>query len=151
VSRTFLGNLGRAALAVVIAVAPGAAHAQSPDIARFVGTYDATRPGADATQTIELLLYAGGGARLTTTPSITKTAAGTAVWPVVERGTWSVGDGFAIVHLTLSVNVINKKPADRHPEDVALSYRLFRCTLTLARDDALLYGKAGLKLHKRNC
>lgn len=146
-----LNMLAMGTIATAIASAPAISVAQSPDIARFVGTYDATLPGADSAQTIELLLYAGGGARLTTTPSITKTAAGTLVWPVVERGTWSVGDGFAIVHLTLTVNVVNKKPADRHPEDVALSFRLFRCTLALARDDALIYVKGGLKLHKRQC
>jgi hypothetical protein len=149
--RTILEKIASAALAATIACAPAASFAQSPDIARFVGTYDGSHPAADNTQAIELLLYAGGGARLTTTPGITKTAAGTPVWPTVERGTWSVGDGFAIVHLTLVVSMVNAKPGDRHVEDVALSYRLFRCTLTLARDDALLYGKAGIKLHKRNC
>jgi hypothetical protein len=144
-------GLAAAAFAAAIVVAAVPSPAQSPDIVRFTGTYQGTSPGADSTRTIELLLYAGGGARLTTTPGITKTAAGVAVWPVVERGTWSVGDNFAIVHLTLIVDILNKKPGDRHPEDVALTFRLFHCTLSLARDDALVYGKSGLKLHKAKC
>jgi hypothetical protein len=144
-------DLTAAAFAAAIVVAAVPSPAQSPDIVRFTGTYQGTSLGADSTRTIELLLYAGGGARLTTTPDITKTAAGVAVWPVVERGTWSVGDNLAIVHLTLFVDMVKNKPGDRHPEDVALTFRLFRCTLSLARDDVQIYGKAGLKLHKAKC
>lgn len=144
--RRVLGWIVCTAALAGLGFAPSAA--QSPDIVRFSGTYDGTRADSNA---VELLLYPGGGARLTTTPAASGTPAATPVYPIVERGTWSVGDGFAIVHLTLAVNVVNKKPMDRHTEDVALSFRLFRCTLRLARDDAQIYGKAGLKLHKRNC
>jgi len=142
-----------AALAAFGILAPAPAKAQSEQIRRFVGLYDATRQGADSTQQITLELDPGGRAVMTTTfPGYTKTAAGVRVSPVWERGTWSVANQYAIVHLTRRANGVDGKHDPSKPEDVALTFSLgFRCTLKLERDDSNVFGKDGLRLKGRGC
>ncbi len=140
-----------AVLLMLAAAMPTRTKAQSAEIARFVGTYDAVRPGANGNNALELVLFPGGGAKLTTTPSITQSASGKPVWPVVERGTWSVAEGSAFVHFTLAVNIVDRKPADRHTEEVVLVFDLSGCTLKLVHDHSNVYGNSGLRMRKRKC
>jgi hypothetical protein len=142
-----------AALAALGMLAPPAAKAQSEQIRRFVGLYDATLKGADSTQQIMLELDPGGRAVMATTfPGYTRTAAGVRVSPVFERGTWSVANQYAIVHFVRRANGVEGKHDAYKPEDVALTFSLgFHCTLKLERDDANVFGKDGLRLKGRGC
>jgi hypothetical protein len=148
-------TLALAALAALGFALPPPAGAQSTQIRRFVGIYSATRQGADsAQQLLKLELDPGGRAVLTTTyPGYTKSAAGAAVYPQIEKGTWSVANQYAIVHFTRRANVTGNGTHDTYkPEDIALTFSLgFRCTLKLERDDANLFGKDGLKMQGHGC
>jgi len=146
--RRFSSAVPAALIAVLCATLPNGASAQSTELARFVGTYDGTRAVAGGNAIVNLVLYTGGGAKLTTTPPA---PSGKRPVSVVERGTWSFAERLAIAHFTLAVNVVDNKPADRHVEDVALSFKLSRCNLSIARDDANVYGNAGLTLRKAKC
>ena len=84
------------------ALLPAALPAQTPSAAPayrrerpLVGTYVATRPGADAMQTLRLRLRPDGSATLQTNYSIERTAAGTRVYPLLETGTWLERSGTA--------------------------------------------------------
>src|ERR1700676_4018684 len=133
-------TLALAALAALGFSLPTPAGAQSNQIRRFVGIYSATRQSADSAQprlVLELELDPGGRAVLTTTyPGYTTTTAGAPVYPQIEKGTWSVANQYAIVHLTRRANLIGKGMHDKYkPEDIALTFSLgFGCMLKLERD-----------------
>jgi len=142
-----------AVLAALGILAPPAARAQSDQIRRFVRLYDATRQNGQTTQTLVLELDPGGRALMTTTTfdaaqSVSRAPAA----PVIEKGTWSVANQYAIVHFTRRANGVETKHDKYQPEDVALTFSLgFRCTLKLERDDANVFGKDGLRMKARGC
>ena len=134
-----------ATLAALGILAPSATHAQSDQIRRFVRLYDAARQNGQTTQQLTLELDPGGRAVLLTTSTAPAAS-------VVEKGTWSVANQYAIVHLTRRANGVEDKHDKYQTEDVALTFSLgFRCTLKLERDDANIFGKDGLRMKARGC
>ena len=127
---------------------PVAAAADSP----FVAFYTATRAGADATQLLTLRLRADGRASLRTeTPGYTQTAAGTAVTPTFETGTWSQLDGHALVHFERISGIVDRIPTDIQSESVDLSFALSGCALRLDGDPAKAYGSGGITFTRTGC
>lgn len=145
-------SIGVALLIALATVAPQSASAQSSQISSYVGTYEATRLGAEGAQSLTLVLAPHGIARLRTEfPGYARTAVDATVDPRIEDGSWAIGGPYAIVHLTRTTQSIAGKPPRPRREDVALTFSLRRCTLTLKLDPTNQFGTDGLKMKKRGC
>lgn len=148
--------LGFAAVPLALALLPAALPAQTPSAApataasALVGTYVATRPGADAMQTLRLRLRPDGSATLQTNYSIERTAAGTRVYPLLETGTWLERSGTVVVRLERTAQVIDGKPAGARASSERLTLVPGGCRLRLVADPAN-GGPAKLAFFKAGC
>jgi hypothetical protein len=135
------------ACAVLLATATSA-HAAS----RYAGTYTTTRPGADSTQFLVLVLAPSGRASLTTRyPDLERTV-GPSVLPIAEVGTWHDHGAYAEVRFTAFGLVRDGKMMRPKRDNNVISFALTkRCLLRAVRYSQATYGEAGLTMDKADC
>ena len=140
--RLALGLLAFAALA-------GAASASPP--AGFSGTYITTRPGAQSTQELVLVLARDGHATLTTAfPDLVRRY-GSGVLPVRETGTWRDRGREAEIRLTEIGLLRNGTIVRTRHENKLIVFAPMGCRLSTVRYPVELYGDAGLTFEKSGC
>ncbi len=124
------------------------ARAATPQPSRFAGTYTVTQVGGAGVQRMELQLLADGHVSMRTTFSrLTQRPIESAVVPpVVERGTWHVHAGRAIVHITQTSSDDANAAADQKPQYTDLTFALSGCELRLVTDHGTT-----LEFSKRHC
>jgi hypothetical protein len=118
---------------------------------RYAGTYTTSRPGADSTQALTLVLDGKHRATLTTRFPDLERRYGPGVLPVRESGTWRERGATAEVHLTGIALVHDGKPQKARKENKLIAFALSRCRLTAVRYSKLLYGEAGLRFERAGC
>ena len=128
-------------------LAPHAADAGS----RYVGTYATTRPGADSTQALTLVLESNGHATLTTRFPDLEQRVGPGVLPVRQSGTWREQRSAALVHLTSAGLLRDGKIVRSGRAKNDITFSLQGCRLIAARYSKIAYGEAGLTFDKSNC
>jgi hypothetical protein len=152
-----LSRLARFALSCAFALLATAATAHRATAAAanpYVGTFWAVRAGADSLQDLKLTIDASGAARLLTRyPGLTRTAAGTRIYPYSEVGTWkkakdgSIDVNFAtagqIGETGIRFNVIG--------DNVRLGLKLTDCILAVVRDQNHSFGTEPLLFRKSGC
>ena len=135
-----------ATLACAAAALP-AGGAPSP----YVGTYITTRPGAQSTQELLLILAPNGGATITTRyPDLVKRF-GPGVLPVRESGTWRTRGSEVEVRLTAGGLLRSDGRMVTKREDKRIVFRLTHCRLSAVEYPVVLYGEAGLTFEKSGC
>ena len=113
------------AFAVLLATTTSA-HAAS----RYAGTYTTTRPGADSTQSLVLVLAPDGRASLTTRYPDLERSVGPGVLPISQVGAWRDRGATAQVRFTAFGLVRNGKMMQpRHDNNVIEFALLHRCLL----------------------
>lgn len=144
---------------VALALIPTTLAAQTPsggiasaaNASPLAGIYVASRPGADAMQTLRLRLRADGSAALQTNYSIERTAAGTRVYPLLETGTWRDVSDTAMLRLDRISQLIDGKPAHVRAYSERLTFRREGCRLRLVADSTSVWGPAKLAFFKAGC
>ncbi|MBV8369981.1 MAG: hypothetical protein JO036_13795 [Candidatus Eremiobacteraeota bacterium] len=116
---------------------------------RYVGTYTMSRPGADSTQALTLVLDRAHRVMLTTRFPDLERRYGPGVLPVRESGSWRERGATAEVHFTRIALVGSKRKARK--EDKVIGFALKGCTLTAVRYSKLLYGDVGLTFERAGC
>ena len=135
-----------ATLACAAAALP-AGGAPSP----YAGTYITTRPGAESTQELLLVLAPNGGATVTTRfPDLVKRF-GPSVLPVRETGTWRPRGGEVEVRLTAGGLLRPDGRIVPKREKKRIVFRLTHCRLSAVEYPVVLYGEAGLTFDKSGC
>ncbi len=128
------------------------ASASADAASRFAGTYTTTRPGADSTQAITLVLAPNGRASLITRYPDLERRVGPNVLPIAEVGTWRDHGGTAEVRFTLFGLVRDGKMAQpKHDNNVMTFSFAQRCLLRAVRYSKVNYGEVGLTLNKAGC
>ncbi len=136
--------------AVIAALLATTAGAQAAS--RYAGTYTTTRPGADSTQAITLVLAPNGRASLITRYPDLERKVGPNVLPIAEVGTWHDRGATAEVRLTKFGLVRDGKVAQPKRDNNVMSFALVkRCLLRAIRYSKVNYGEAGLTLDKSDC
>ncbi len=134
-------------LAAMLAATSGARAADS----RYAGTYTTTRPGADSTQALTLVLERNGRAMLTTRFPDLERRYGRDVLPIREFGSWRDRGSTADVRFAVLGLVRGGLLTKASRENKVLSFALRRCRLTAVQYSKLLYGEAGLNFNKSRC
>ncbi len=135
------------AFAVILA-ATTSAHAAS----RYAGTYTTTRPGADSTQLLVLVLAPNGRASLTTRYPDLERSVGPSVLPISQVGTWRDRGVTAEVRFTAFGLVRNGKMMQPRRDNNVIAFALLhRCLLRAVRYSKVTYGEAGLSMDKVSC
>ena len=116
----------------------------------YAGTYTTSRPGADSTQAITLVLGGAHRATLTTRFPDLERRYGAAILPVRESGSWRERGATAEVHFTRVALVGNSKQKPRK-ENKDIAFALKGCRLIAVRYPKLLYGEAGLSFDRAGC
>jgi hypothetical protein len=135
-----------ATLACTAAALP-AASAPSP----YAGTYITTRPGAQSTQELLLVLAPDGRATFTTRYPDLVRRYGPGVLPVRETGTWRARGRDAEVHFTAGGLLHLDGLTAPRKEDKRLVFTLMGCRLSAVRYPVKFYGEAGLTFEKSGC
>jgi hypothetical protein len=118
---------------------------------RYAGTYTTSRPGADSTQALTLVLDTKHRAMLTTRFPDLERRYGAAILPVRELGTWRERGGTADVRFSSIALLNHGKPQKSRAENKEIAFTLQRCRLTAVRYAKLLYGEAGLTFDRAGC
>jgi len=139
-----------AALALSLAAVLGAANGARAD-SRYAGTYTTTRPGAESTQELTLVLDRRGRATLTTRFPDLDQRYGPKVLPVREAGTWRDRGGRADVRLTTVGLLRDGKLTSGRRDNNVFAFSLQRCSLIATQYSTFRYGEAGLSLEKSGC
>ena len=136
-----------ATLACVAAALP-AAGAPAP----YAGTYITTRPGAQSTQELLLVLARDGRATFTTSYPDLVQRFGPDVLPVRETGTWRARGGEVEVRFTAG-GLLHRdgRLMPQKKEDKLIVFTLMHCRLSALRYPLELYGEAGLTFEKSGC
>ncbi len=135
----------------VLAFAALAGAASASPASRFPGTYVTTRPGAQSTQELVLVLALDGRATLTTGFPDLVHRYGSAVLPVRETGTWSERGREVEVRLT-AIGLLRHDTIVRlRHENKVMALLLMTCRLSAVRYSKELYGDAGLTFEKSGC
>jgi len=139
--------------AAAVAFAVFLAATSSADAAsRYAGTYTTTRPGADSTQLLVLVLAPNGRASLTTRYPDLERSVGPSVLPVSQVGTWRDRGATAEVRFTAFGLVRNGKMMQPRRDNNVIAFALLhRCLLRAVRYSKVTYGEAGLSMDKVNC
>ena len=117
----------------------------------YPGTYLTTRPGAQGTQSIVLVLEPNGRATMTTAfPELVRNY-GAGVLPVRETGTWRERGGNAEVRLTEIGLFHDGKLEKQRSENKDFAFSRTGCRLSAVRYSKVLYGEAGLTFEKSGC
>ncbi|GEM_PF-3446244 len=142
VARTLAVAILMAAFANAVGAAPGGSAA---------GTYVTTRPSANGTQELVLLLDPRGGATLTTGfPELVRRY-GSGVLPVREVGTWRGRDKTVVLRLT-TIGLLGRVGITKAKrENKLLVLSIMGCRLSAVQYPKELYGEAGLTLEKSGC
>jgi len=123
----------------------------APTPSPYAGTYVTTRPGAQGTQELLLVLTPNGQATFTTSFPELVQRLGPGVLPVRETGTWRVRGREVEVRL----NAIGLLPRDGRTqprrENKLIVFTFMRCRLSATRYPTELYGEAGLTFEKSGC
>ena len=117
--------------------------------AHYLGTYTTSRPGADSTQALSLVLGGAHRATLTTRFPDLERRYGAAILPVRESGSWHERGTTAEVHFTRIALVGSKQKARK--EDKVIAFALKGCRLIAVRYPMLFYGEAGLSFDRAGC
>jgi hypothetical protein len=134
------------ALALVLASTAGA-RADS----RYVGVYTTTRPGAESTQALTLVLDRSGRATLTTSYPDLEGRYGHGILPIQEQGTWRDRGATVLVRFT-RVGMLRDRTIPQPVTDTnVIAFVLHRCRLTAVQYAQRLYGEAGLTFEKSGC
>jgi hypothetical protein len=119
--------------------------------APYAGTYVTTRPGAQSTQELLLVLMPDGRATFTTSyPDLVKRY-GPGVLPVRETGSWRVRGREVEVRLTAGGMLHRDGRMRVKREDKLIVFALMHCRLSAVRYPKELYGEAGLTFEKSGC
>ncbi|MBV8298475.1 MAG: hypothetical protein JO083_02780 [Candidatus Eremiobacteraeota bacterium] len=137
-------RIGAGLIAMLLLTAPAGAATS-----RYVGTYTTSRPGADSTQALTLVLDRANRVMLTTRFPDLERRYGPGVLPVRESGSWRERGATAEVHFTRIALVGTKQKARK--EDKVIGFALKGCALTAVRYSKLLYGDAGLTFERAGC
>jgi hypothetical protein len=118
---------------------------------RYAAVYTTTRPGADSTQELTLVLGRNGLATLTTRyPDLERTY-GPRVLPIREVGKWRDRGAMADVHFTSVGLLRDGKLSQARRADKRIVFALEGCRLTATRYSKVTYGEAGLTMDKAGC
>jgi hypothetical protein len=128
-----------------------AAAATGAPTSRYAGTYTTTRPGADSTQALTLVLDGKHRATLTTRFPDLERLYGPGVLPVRESGSWRNRGATAEVHFTSIALLRDGRPQKARKDDKVIGFALQHCRLTAVRYSKLLYGEAGLTFDRAGC
>jgi hypothetical protein len=131
----------------------GCALAASPASAAppYAGTYVTSRPGADSTQELVLVLAPRGRATLTTSYPDLVRRFGAGVQPVRETGGWRVRGQSVELRLNAVGLVRNGALTHSRRENKLIVFALMGCRLNAIRYPVALYGEAGLTFEKSGC
>ena len=119
-------------------------------MSRYAGTYTTSRPGADSTQALTLVLGGAHRAMLTTRFPDLEHRYGPTILPVRESGSWRERGATAEVHFT-SIALVGKSKQKPRKENKVIAFALKGCRLIAVRYPQLLYGEAGLSFDRAGC